>query len=322
MGVPVTAAERLGPKPEPSALSGVPSSEVERESSNLEAVVKPLGAFMTEDHRYYWNGKGPYPSVTTVLKVLDKPAVTRWYGREIGKAAWAQVTGLGPNGEAVTKFPGGDVDDWVRFLEAQPREITDVAAKLGTSVHLLAEMEGRAGTRGTGFDMPEEAFPYLEAFRGFLAFLRAQGGEIVSSEHAVFSLTEGYAGTYDLLVKLPAAGLWLIDVKTSRGYYPEFALQIAAYGHAEFIALEGDPTPYPMPPIDRYGVLHLRPDTYTDTGWRLVEYPIRDTDYLAFLAALYIYQWKGEGRFTKSILQKAIYAGELDGIGPDPLTTE
>lgn len=292
-------------------------------AERLAESVKPMGLFMTEDHRYYWNGDGPLPSVTTVLKVLDKPAVTQWIARETGKAAFRWPRGFHDPATGVDA-PNTE-DEYVRFLLAQPKEITDVAAKLGTSVHILADQESRASETGATVQLvPDEALPYLEAFRGFLAFLEAHRGTIVSSEKAVLNLGEGYAGTYDLLVQLDDA-LWLIDVKTSKGYYPEFALQLAGYGMAEFIGLPGDPTAYPMPPVDRYGVLHLRPDAYEGPavqGWRLIEYPITDEDRLAFLASLSIYIWKGKGRFTKSILKKAIYQGQLDGIGPDPLTAE
>lgn len=313
----------------PSTLSGGPSVEVL--SATLAEAVKPVGLFRTEDHRYYWNGEGPYPSVTTVLKVLEKWAVTQWVVRESVRALLVALDNGWVNEWLLT--PGGvDWEGIIGWATNQPKETTDVAAALGTSVHVFADQVARDGTGATGFPMPEEVQPYLRAFRGFLGFLEASRGTIVSSEKAVLNLSEGYGGTYDLLVSLPGDGtslgqepppdLWLIDVKTSKGYYPEYALQLAGYGMAEFIGLGGDPTKYPMPQVDRYGVLHLRPDQYPDTGWRLIEYPIGDEDRLAFLATLSIYQWKGKGRFTKSILKKAIYAGTEDGIRTDPLTDE
>jgi hypothetical protein len=163
-----------------------------------------------------------------------------------------------------------------------------------------------------GFQISEREMPYLDAWRGFLSFLEAQEGRIVSSEHMVWSLN-GYGGTYDLIVELQNKtpedrhvrqnDLWLLDIKTSKGYYPEYGLQLAAYRWADSIILEGNPTPYPMPEIHRAGVLHLRPDQYPDTGWRLIEYPITyEKDYMTFLGALEIYRWRKEGRFLKSVL--------------------
>jgi hypothetical protein len=162
-----------------------------------------------------------------------------------------------------------------------------------------------------------EARPYLEAFRSFLG--RYSASAIVSSEKAVFGF--GYAGTYDLLMRIDGE-LWLIDIKTSKGYYPEYGLQLAAYSRARYIGLEGDPTQYPMPQVQRTGILHLRPDQYPDTGWRLVEYPVTDRDYVAFLGALELWQWKSERRFSKSILNKGVVKGHGNGISTDPLATE
>ena len=91
------------------------------------------------------------------------------------------------------------------------------------------------------------------------AFLdRYSRSAFVSTEKAVWSLN-GYGGTYDLLMMIDGE-LWLIDIKTGKGLYPEFALQLAAYRWADYIILPGDPTTYDMPNVDSTGVLHLRPE--------------------------------------------------------------
>ena len=56
---------------------------------------------------------------------------------------------------------------------------------------------------------------------------------------------------------------YLLDIKTSSGVYGSTALQLTAYGNAEFY-LDQDGTEQPMPTIDRYGVLHV-----TDYGTTL-----------------------------------------------------
>jgi len=161
---------------------------------------------------------------------------------------------------------------------------------------------GASETAYKGFQVSDDTIPYLEAYRGFLA--RYSASSIVSSEHAVWSL-QGYAGTYDLLMMIEDE-LWLLDIKTSgKGPYPEWGLQLAGYRWADYIVLENDPVLYPMPQIQRAGVLHLRPDLYLDTGWRLIEYPItKALDYRAFLSALELWRWRDSKRFTKSKLLK------------------
>lgn len=293
------------------------------------ATIPSIGAYRTQDHRYYWNGKGPYPSVTTILQVLDKPAVVQWAKRTVAEGAvnrWEELGAMLNGSAQYTELVGEPnskerKDQTVRWLASMPDYVKDEAGKLGTGIHLLADMQARGES---GFQTSDQEAPYVVAFENFLRWLRSQGAEIVSSEKMVWSVN-GYAGTYDLIVRmplptapsinpsldtalnlleLPQSELWLLDIKTSKGYYPEYALQLIAYGYADQIIVADNPDGYPMPHIHRYGVLHLRPELYPDTGYRLVEYPLVEKDYIAFLAALELYQWKQEGRYTKSRLQK------------------
>ena len=312
-----------GPVSSPSLTGGSPHQrEIEPKAFALATSIP--GLYMTEDHRYWINGEGPYPSVTTILDVLHKPALIEWLQNQTAIAAMLHLPEL----------IGKSVEEGVEAIRAYPRSIRDNAAKLGSSVHLLADMAPRASeTDSKAFEVSPDAFPYLEAFRGFLAFLEAQGGRIISSEHAVWNQTEGYAGTYDLIVSLPknelskamglADELWLLDIKTGKGYYADYGLQLSAYAHAEYIVLPNDPTLYPMPQVQHTAVLHLRPDQYEgpmSQGWRLVEYPTTDRDYMAFLAALELYQWNKERRFTKSILNKGTIHEDPSTQVPDAYT--
>ena len=257
-----------------------------------------VGISMNDKHQYWLNGDGPVPSVTTILGIMDKPAVGVFKAKEAARAIYRQ-------------WEAGDhiltEELAIPWALKEADKVRDTAASLGSSVHLLAELEGIAlqGSESAykGFQVSDDTIPYLEAYRGFLA--RYSASFIVSSEHAVWSL-KGYAGTYDLMMTIDGE-LWLLDIKTSgKGPYPEWGLQLAGYRWADYIVLPGDPVLYPMPQIQRAGVLHLRPDLYTDTGWRLIEYPISyDLDYrTGFLAALELYRWREGKRFTKSRLLK------------------
>lgn len=265
-------------------------------ASSTVAPKSMVGAYMTPDHRYYFNGEGPVPSVTTALGILDKPAVVIWKAKATAQALL----------DAQPQLPAEWTDDdRIRWALWEADQTRDTAASLGSSVHLLADMEGMglgaSEKAEKGFQVSDDTIPYLQAFRGFLG--RYSASSIVSSEKVVWSLN-GYAGTYDLLMNIDDE-LWLIDIKTSKGYYPEYGLQLAGYRWGDYIILPGNPVPYPMPHIKRTGVLHLRPDQYSDTGWRLIEYPTTyKQDYIAFLAAVELYRWKSEGRFTKSKLSK------------------
>jgi hypothetical protein len=266
----------------------------------FDSSIPKVGAYRTEDHRYYWNRQGPFPSVTSIIGVLDKPAIVTWAKNEVAKTAvdrWEEV------GAYIQKEGPDTAKKWLTSLPDFQR---DTAAKLGSGVHLLADMVSRGQESDPKtFQVAPEEEPYLEGFRGFLRWLESHGGKIVSSEKMIWS-TDGYAGTYDLIIRFSCEchfGLWLTDIKTRKGAtYPEDALQLIAYGTADWIITENNPVPYPMPYIQRYGVLHLRPSLYTDTGWRLIEYPLIPSDRMAFLGALEIWRWKQEKRYTQSKL--------------------
>lgn len=301
-----------GPLAVPSLTGGPPQQEGYSEGNPFALAQSIPGVYMTEDHRYWVNSKGPYPSVTTILDVMHKQALVEWWKNQIALSAMLHLPEL----------IGLTAEEGIAKLRSYPTTARDNAGTLGSSIHLLAHMEG-LGLQASpgdpkGFEVPNEAYPYLEAFRGFLGFLEAQGGKIVSSEHAVYSETEGYCGTYDLIVSLWDE-LWLLDLKSGRGYYPDHGLQLSAYANAEYIVLPHDPTLYPMPQVQHTAVLHVRPDQYQSDPpsgrWRLVEYPTTDRDYLAFLAALELYRWKQEGRFTKSSLNKATIHKGLETQG-------
>jgi hypothetical protein len=265
----------------------------------LQGDSKATGLFMSSDHRYWMNGKGPMPSVTTILRVLDKPALSSWYKRQVAEAAVLRYD----------EWKEQPAQEAVRWLMSMPDGTRDNAAAKGTAIHGLVDLAGRQQGGAVALPVSPE---YLEAMNAFAGFLGSVGGPtaIVSSEKAILNLSEGYAGTFDLLMQIPnnlyvpsvtpprkyaeGSDLWLIDVKTGKGVYPDYALQLAAYGMAEHIALPNDPSLYPFPTPSRYGVLHLRPEAYPGDGYRLIEYTITDKERLAFLAACELWRWMQE----------------------------
>jgi hypothetical protein len=243
----------------------------------------PAGIYRTDKHAYYWNGDGPFPGVTGVLNVIDKPALAEWAKRETAECAlrnWELLDGM--------RRTGGDrlAVEWLKRI---PDYTRDSAASRGTRVHEAAD----AFARGEPIDLPAEEMPFLDAYR---TALEREGMTIIASEFRVIGNVDGthrYGGTGDLIVTIDGE-TWLVDIKTSKGTYRETALQLAAYGYADFAGFEGDPQPYAIPQVDRYGVLHIRPDIYTtpqEGGYRLFEYEVTPDTFAAFQAAYRLSQW-------------------------------
>lgn len=246
--------------------------------------VPEVGLFRNAKHEYFWNGKGPYPGVTTVMRALDKPAIVGWAKRETARCA---VENYDFVADLIQRGGPKAAQDWLASI---PDFIRDTAGDLGSGVHALAE----AISRGEEVTVPLEQIPYVKAYRQFLEDYHP---DFISLERYVFS-ERGYGGTYDWLARMVVKGRKVVvmgDTKTSKDVYPETSMQLAALGRADWIGLPNDPKQYRIPKIDTYAVLHIRPDKYA-RGYRLIEYRVGDAEYDAFLSCLQLTGWRKTNR--------------------------
>src|SRR5688572_29161410 len=120
--------------------------------------VPTIGLHRTPKHEYYFNGDGPYPGVTAVLGIIDKPALVEWAKRETAECAvrnWDLLDGMrGVGGDAL-------MVDWLKRI---PDHVRDNAANRGTRIHAAAD----AYVRGEPVDVSAEEMPFLDAYRRFL----------------------------------------------------------------------------------------------------------------------------------------------------------
>lgn len=169
-------------------------------------------------------------------------------------------------------------DHWSELAEMLPSERRDAiynarwerlraAGDRGRDVHTLVHRY----LAGEDVTPPEELAGFFDA--GVLFEQEWQVRE-QAIEVAVFHRAapdEGrpfpYGGRFDLLAHLADGLLWLLDWKTSlRGVFMDYALQLAGYRYSDFYVLDGDvdedgaAREYPMPTVDRTGVVWLRAD--------------------------------------------------------------
>lgn len=241
------------------------------------------GVVRTPKHQYYFNGEGPWPGVTTVTDILDKPALLRWHREQVARSAIAAAERLIADREL------GNVDAAVAYLLASRNEGTDGRSR-GSRIHAALEaILRRESPTIEGTDGP--------AIEGARAWLNEQGVRPLEVEAYLINETLGYGGTCDLVAEI-AGETWLLDWKTSKSVawpdgrvYDEMRLQLSAYAHAEFVARPADPERHPLPAITRHGIVHV-----TANGTRLYPVEVDDEDWIAFRAALRLYQWRGRGR--------------------------
>lgn len=212
-----------------------------------------------------------WPSITTVIGCLDKPALPRWAAKaaaEYAAESWDSLSALG-------------ADERVTLIKGAPWRESDKAANLGTSVHDAVDHWCRNEAMPTWADGVE---PFMEQF---VAFLEAREPEFVENEFTVINRTVGYAGTGDFLAVINGL-LTCVDVKTGKGIYPEVAMQLAALAKAEAI-LRPDGTEVPLPAAEVLGVLHLRPKS-----WALVPVLPHDASFTAFCGLLEAWRWRND----------------------------
>ena len=265
-----------------------------------------------EDERFH--------SVTTILGALNKPALLYWAAEQTAELAVNVARSLPAR---VDEEGREQVVRWLRDARFRPPKDHRSAADLGKAVHEAVEKYALSGIRP---EVDEEVRPFLERFDEWAQRWQPR---FLAAEAAIYNLTYRYAGTLDAICVIDGSPV-LIDYKSSRKSvdvdgkptkpYPEAALQLAAYRHAEMMAvwrarrferykrryylLNGDEREIgiEMPKVDGAMVLHLTPehaDLYpVDTSERVFE---------SFLYAIEIFRWTND--LSKSVIGEALVKG-------------
>lgn len=152
------------------------------------------------------------PGVTTVLDILDKPALGKW------------------------RWDGGyerGVEDTVSHTKSTYNEwksvVRDSTAGVGTIAHY--KIHCFLSDEKEEYDKAYEAEHIKMAeipFQKFGDYYLSRGGVAILSEYSMVHETHGYGGTMDLLVQT-REGIELWDIKTSKAIYEENYIQLAAY---------------------------------------------------------------------------------------------
>jgi hypothetical protein len=161
----------------------------------------------------------------------------------------------------------------------------------------------------------------------FRDFVEVMNLHPVMVEAIVYSETHRYAGTLDTMGVLGpddgsdlhglAGKPLIIDWKSGSGVYGSYALQLAAYAHAEKVITATGHQDFPQP--DGAVVVHI-----TSQGWRLVEVDISDEIFEAFLTTKAMALWTQET--SRQAVGKVVAHGKakarpfsLDGAPPAPI---
>lgn len=153
-----------------------------------------------------------YPSVTTILGVLSKGDAL------LGWAAKCAVQFVRENAE------GLGLEKALELAGTQWKDAREEAADIGSEIHELIHKYVKFGKDATGVLRPEVE-------NGFLAFLdweKEHKVQWISTELQVVSRVHGFAGTLDAICLFDGKK-YLIDFKSSKGFYDGFDMQLSAY---------------------------------------------------------------------------------------------
>ncbi len=237
------------------------------------------------------------PGVTSIVGMLPKPFLVHWAAR---MAAETAVENL----DAVASIAARDEAGAVDYLRHAHSRYTKLRARVGSDAHDLFERMIRGEAIG-------RVHPDLEPYRaGFAEFLDAVRPELVRAEDVAWSDAHRYAGSFDAILRVRLgddgkpdheSGEWhtlIVDWKTSKATYPDVALQMAAYAHADRI-IAPDGTSEPMPEFDGAAVLHITPD-----GWVFKPVRIDREIFDIFLSLRQVFTWDRET--SRTVLGRAI----------------
>ncbi len=164
---------------------------------------------------------GLLPSVTTIMRLLDKPALTSW---RIEQAVLASLT--------LPAIAGESMDDRARRIIRDADDQVEKAATVGHLCHAAIEQYVLHGV--TVVD-PTIA-PLLQPFTEWWKFNCVK---LHYCERVVVHPGFGYAGRLDCKAEIRDRGICVIDFKTrkpsggSLRTYPEDGLQLSAYREAD-----------------------------------------------------------------------------------------
>jgi len=179
--------------------------------------------FYPNSHQYRLDGKNLL-SVTGVLGVINKPMLIPWAVNQSILFLQEHV------GKPIT-------EELLAEAKIQHTKVRDEAALCGNQVHEWVN----GYLMGQEPPLPED----IRVINGVIAFLKwveEHDVKFTESEKLVYSKQHGYVGTMDAVAIIDGKTC-VLDIKTSKGVYPEHYMQVAAYRHAaeeEGAVFDGD----------------------------------------------------------------------------------
>jgi hypothetical protein len=183
-------------------------------NGNIELMFEPYG------HKYSLDdGNKRVTSVTQALSIINKPALINWAARMAVEYVSNQIE------------PGKKYDEvqlitiFEEAKSAHYKKKTD-AGNVGTFVHNWVEdyINGKHPATPVNKGLKESVEKFLE-------WQKQHNARFLVAEQQVYSKKYNYTGTLDFICEIDGL-MYIGDLKTSSGIYPEMLIQTAAYRFA------------------------------------------------------------------------------------------
>jgi hypothetical protein len=176
-----------------------------------------------------------YPSVTSILGVINKPALVGWSAKVTaeGYTSLLQANEVGDFGPMMM-IERAKLPEYEKLAKGAGRSALKTAGDIGTRVHHWIECEN------TDQPLPDVTEDMVSSLDAYQVWKKEAGITVMVAEQVVYSHEYRFAGTLDALGVTHDGKRVLLDYKTSNGIYDETALQLAAYAFAEHEMSGGD----------------------------------------------------------------------------------
>ncbi|EGG23881.1 hypothetical protein DFA_06019 [Cavenderia fasciculata] len=180
------------------------------------------------------------PSVTTILRMINKPFLINWEKSVMIQAIKEHYTTSKPAAFQSSAEEHQWLDSIITSSKSRAEEIKNEASTFGTRAHEWidkkidlkgedGELLPREGQEGEEEETPEDLKNLAIAFQDWK---KESGLTLERRDTIVWSEKYGYAGAVDAVGRTKDGQLVAIDWKTSSMISNEYALQVAAYAKA------------------------------------------------------------------------------------------
>lgn len=174
------------------------------------------------------------PSVTTLLGVLDKPALVGWAANmAVDYVFGNESVGLPPCIIAGSSYDELELSKIAAEARIAHRKKKIEASDIGSHVHKWVERYINAQLKKEEMPLPPVNEQIREATERFVAWAEQHQVKFLASEQMVYSRRYNFVGTFDFICTMQGKpDLYMGDLKTSNGIWTEYLLQTAAYRYA------------------------------------------------------------------------------------------